>query len=411
MAYNISLSNGDLLAIVDDGTADISSASIALVGKNFSGYGQYLNENFVHLTENFAGETAPANQLVGQLWYDVTNSELKVWNSTQWIAASKPTVVNDTVSTTPHFLTFSDAIAGAPQFKVSSLSGRGLVYIPSTGRFGLGTNLPEAKFVVSNNTSTFLSDPDNTTTIQTHGRVGEPTNVLIDSYGGSISTNDYSANNSSLIVLRRANGSNNSLESVKNNDFIGSLAAQAYNGSNYSSVRSRISFQAAENWTIGSNGTKVTFFVTPNGATTPVIAATLNQDSSAQFQGNIVGAANMNIAGTVYVAGSVLANGDITAYYTSDQRLKTNLQKIDNALDKVDQLEGITFNWNELATGKNMSVREAGLLAQQVNTVLPEAVSTRADGYMAVQYEKTIPLLIEAIKELKAEINQLKKTV
>jgi hypothetical protein len=117
----------------------------------------------------------------------------------------------------------------------------------------------------------------------------------------------------------------------------------------------------------------------------------------------------MNIAGTVYVAGSVLANGDVTAYYTSDQRLKTNLQRIDNALDKVDQLEGITFNWNELAVGKNMSVREAGLLAQQVHSVLPEAVTTRTDGYMAVQYEKIIPLLTEAIKELKAEINQLKK--
>jgi hypothetical protein len=198
------------------------------------------------------------------------------------------------------------------------------------------------------------------------------------------------------------------LESVKNNDFIGSLVAQGYNGSNYSSVRSRISFQAAENWSIGSNGTKVVFSVTPNGSTIPVIAATLNQDNSAQFQGNIVGAANMSIAGTVYVAGSVLANGDITAYYTSDQRLKTNLQKIDNALDKVNQLEGITFNWNELAVGKNMSVREAGLLAQQVNAVLPEAVTTRTDGYMAVHYEKTIPLLIEAIKELKAEIEQLK---
>ena len=60
--------------------------------------------------------------------------------------------------------------------------------------------------------------------------------------------------------------------------------------------------------------------------------------------------------------------------------------------------------------GKNMSVREAGVLAQQVNAVLPEAVSVRADGYMAVQYEKMVPLLIEAIKELKAEIDQLKKT-
>ena len=409
MSYNISLSNGDLLAVVDDGTTDISSASIALVGKNFSGYGQYLNENFVHLTENFAGETAPANQLVGQLWYDTVNGELKVWTSSQWIAASKPNIINDVVSTTSHFLVLSDAVGGAPQFKVSSSSGRGVVYIPATGRFGLGVALPEARCVVSNNTSGNLSDPTAVTTIQTHGRVGESTDVLIDAYGGSISTSNYNAANAAMLVLRRANGSTSAYESVKTNDVIGSVAASAHNGSSYSTApRGRINFQAAENWTLGSNGTKISFFVTGIGSTVQSLAATLNADTSAQFQGNIIGAAGMSIAGTVNVGGSVLANGDVTAYYTSDQRLKTNTERITDALEKVKSIDGITFNWNDLAEGKDKSVREAGLLAQQVNQALPEAVTTRSDGYMAVRYEQLIPLLVEAIKELEAEVNKLK---
>ena len=98
MAYNIYKSNGDLLSIVDDGFADINSASVALIGKNFPGYGQYFNENFIRLTENFSSDNAPDNQLTGQLWYQTSTSQLKIWNSTEWVSAGKPNIVNDNAS-------------------------------------------------------------------------------------------------------------------------------------------------------------------------------------------------------------------------------------------------------------------------------------------------------------------------
>jgi hypothetical protein len=406
MAYNINLSNGDLLAIVEDGTTDVTSASVALVGKNFSGYGQYLNENFIHLTENFAGETAPPNQLVGQLWYDKNSSELKIWDSEDWIPASKPTVVDDNTTNAPHFVVISGEIAGSPQFKTSS--NKGIVYFPSTGNFGLGAKYPEARLTVSDNDSANLADPNSATTIQTHGVVGESNEVLVDVYGGSVSTGNYNTSNASSVTLRRSNGSTLAPESVKNNDIIGSLQAQGHNGTSYTTTRSRVSFLASENWSLGSNGTKIGFYVTANGAIAPVLAATVDHDKTLQCLGNISTAASLTVAGSAYISGSVRANGDVTAYYTSDKNLKTDVERISSALEKVSSLDGVTFSWNELAKDKDRSVREAGVIAQQVQEVLPEAVTVREDGYLAVRYEKLVPLLIEAIKDLKEEINRLK---
>ena len=102
--------------------------------------------------------------------------------------------------------------------------------------------------------------------------------------------------------------------------------------------------------------------------------------------------------------------GDIIAYANSDIRLKTNIEHITDALKKVNTLDGITYNWNELATDKDPTVREAGLIAQQINDILPEIATTRDNGYMAIKYERVVPLLVEAIKELSKEVEELKKS-
>ena len=114
--------------------------------------------------------------------------------------------------------------------------------------------------------------------------------------------------------------------------------------------------------------------------------------------------------GPLAVQGALTATGDITAFFTSDARLKTDVVRIPNALDKVAAIGGYTFKWNETAVeqGKDPSVSEAGVLAQEIEAVLPEVITTREDGFKAVRYEKLVPLLIEAIKDLKAEVEYLK---
>jgi hypothetical protein len=79
MAYTINLTDGTVFATITDGTINTSS-SMTLVGKNYAGYGEFLDENFIHLLENGSNTTAPGSPLTGQLWWDKTNNLLKVYN-------------------------------------------------------------------------------------------------------------------------------------------------------------------------------------------------------------------------------------------------------------------------------------------------------------------------------------------
>ena len=110
-------------------------------------------------------------------------------------------------------------------------------------------------------------------------------------------------------------------------------------------------------------------------------------------------------------AGEIRATNNITAYY-SDDRFKTNLGNIPNALDKVQTLNGFYYEANELAQSYGYEVkREVGVSAQQVQAIMPEVVAPAPidENYLTVRYERLVPLLIEAIKELKAEVDELKK--
>lgn len=90
MPYNIALTNGTNLVTIADGTTD-ETTTLTLIGKNFAGYGQFLNENFVQMLENFANSTQPPNPLQGQLWWDTTNAVLKIRNGTLWKSVSGST--------------------------------------------------------------------------------------------------------------------------------------------------------------------------------------------------------------------------------------------------------------------------------------------------------------------------------
>jgi hypothetical protein len=84
MSYTITLTNGNVLATIPNGTINSVACSQTLVGKNYAGYGQFLDDNFVHLLENAANSTAPTNPLVGQLWFNTTTGVLQVRNSVGW---------------------------------------------------------------------------------------------------------------------------------------------------------------------------------------------------------------------------------------------------------------------------------------------------------------------------------------
>ena len=124
--------------------------------------------------------------------------------------------------------------------------------------------------------------------------------------------------------------------------------------------------------------------------------------SSLNVAGEITGS-NGNLTGYLRVA------GDITAYYSSDRRLKDNIQPIESPLEKVSKLGGYSFDWIPTEGIHINEGHDIGVIAQEVEEILPEVVITRDNGYKAVQYEKIVALLIEANKELKERIEKLEK--
>jgi len=111
-----------------------------------------------------------------------------------------------------------------------------------------------------------------------------------------------------------------------------------------------------------------------------------------------------NITGNTVITGILSVTDDITAFFSSDQRLKDNITPINDPLAKVLSISGNTYDWNE-KSGKEG--HDVGVIAQEVLEVLPEAVTTRDNGYLAVDYQKIVPLLVEAVKELSAKVKDL----
>ena len=144
------------------------------------------------------------------------------------------------------------------------------------------------------------------------------------------------------------------------------------------------------------------------GAVTLSLPQSINTAASVQFGSFGVGTA---ASGT---SGEIRATNEITAYYGSDINLKENIVEINDALIKIDQIRGVSFDWTEEniksrggEDGYFVRKHDVGVIAQEIQKVLPEVVAKREDGYLAVKYEKMVPLLIQAIKEQQKQINQL----
>ena len=115
------------------------------------------------------------------------------------------------------------------------------------------------------------------------------------------------------------------------------------------------------------------------------------------------------------VNGGIRATGDVTAFYSSDERLKENVWPIPEALKKLENLRGVSFDWRKDAEhlmgafdGYFSRTGNHGVIAQELEKVLPEAVHDRPDtGYKAVEYRAVVSILIEAVKELNSQVKSL----
>jgi len=138
----------------------------------------------------------------------------------------------------------------------------------------------------------------------------------------------------------------------------------------------------------------ILFKGTDDSTTITALQLDMSEGGNAQFLGNISGS-------------QIEASGDIIAFGSSDRNLKDNIQPIENSLEKIDKIGGYTFVWND--NQSTYKGKDIGVVAQEIQEILPEIVATRANGYLGVKYEKIVPLLIESIKELKKEVEDIKQ--
>jgi hypothetical protein len=205
---------------------------------------------------------------------------------------------------------------------------------------------------------------------------------------GTIAVDATTTNTASKVVARDASG----------NFSAGTITASL--SGNASTATSAATWTTSRTLTIGATGKSVN----GSGNVTWTLAEVTGTTGTPQFGSLGVGTA---ASGTT---GEIRATNNVTAYY-SDERLKTKLGNIENALDKICNLSGFYYEANEVAQELGYKVeREVGVSAQEVQRVLPEVVvpAPISDKYLTVRYEKLVPLLIEAIKELKAELEALK---
>ena len=116
-------------------------------------------------------------------------------------------------------------------------------------------------------------------------------------------------------------------------------------------------------------------------------------------------AADLCVTGNLNVDGCITAGADVIAFYSSDCRLKDDLNVICNTQSIVNSLTGYSFTWNEESDREG---NDLGVIAQDVQEVLPSIVKERDNGYLAVDYIKLIPVLLEEVKRLNAEVEKLK---
>ena len=175
------------------------------------------------------------------------------------------------------------------------------------------------------------------------------------------------------------------------------------------------------NWRIGRNTITDSGWLTSNTLQVVVFGSSsgqgfqvVNSNGTALFEiDGVAGASRFTNALGVGVnpsgtAGRIDASNDIVAYSSSDLRLKENIKPIENALDKVKALTGVEFDWKaEHKEAHGYEGHDTGVIAQEVQEVMPMAVRTNDTGYLAVRYEKLIGLLIEANKELANRVEYL----
>lgn len=346
MAYTVNKTDGTVLVNLIDGTLD-STTDLTLIGKNYSGFGEAFNENLVKLLENFSNSTAPERPLTGQLWYDITDNRLKVYNSTTgWKVSGGPVVS----STQPLTLTTGDFWIDNEENQLHFYDGTDLVLAGPIWK-------------------------------RSQGKTGFETETLFD------------ANGNAKPVLKL----------FVNNSLFGIFAAEAFTpvpaisgfgslikGYNTNSLVNAV-FSTTSSNSLALNNLSSTQFMRSDVNTTTIGKITVQNNSGITIGLNQL--ADLKVAGNTFILENAVVDGDISFRTTSVSGTTTPIF-IDSSTERVGifttnpqqtmDINGtLRVRGDMIVEGNNLSVEVATMRVEDKNIELAYTASptdTLADG-------------------------------
>ena len=244
-------------------------------------------------------------------------------------------------------------------------------------------------------------------------------NLTIDSAGGTVNIDDQ-LNVTGVSTFVQAHIDNIRINANEIDTIAGNLTIDSTGGT--TTIDDNLNVTGDINLTGNFNGTSVVFsgnIVAAGGTFGNVQVGLADNQTVTTSSGKLIldaatdeveVNADIDHNGNLVCSGTGTFSGDVIAFSSSDLTMKENVSTIDNALDMISSLTGNTFNWKSNAGIWGVEGSDTGIIAQEVEKLkLPGLTKKRDDGTLGVRYDRLIPVLIEAIKELKLEIENLKK--
>ena len=409
---DISASGGSIGGFTIQGDQLLGSGSTLIIDGGTSPKVQFLNGSDPIVTLNSSAQLSPIElgsvpTLLGSSFTSQTDSDSESnidFSNNQVSLTQTPSILAESISTGnlrfPNTGTISSDFNGV----TATFSGELVVQSASNPHVkSEGEGLGGAIVYMNNSFKIGIRVKDNSGDIIATSEHNVNENYL----GSSVNSHDFESSGSVTF-----NNLQVSLETGKSYEFEtfikdGSTLIQANTGKDGGGASLTSTFRTPDIGTISVSiptGASIEPFTEINKGGFQVIA---NADPSTLRLIKVENATN-----TLSVSGSIESSGNITAFASSDERLKENIVQIPNSLEKIKQIKGVLFNWKEgydkvHPYGEN---KDVGVIAQEVQQILPEIVKENVHNqFLGVRYEKLTPLLLEAIKELSKKVEELEK--